>query len=78
MGAELPPVSTTVPWAGSDAEAIVFGPPSTSVSLANTTIAVAAVVLGHRRRVVDRGRRVVDTGDGDRDVADVGAALPRR
>ena len=37
-----PPVSTTVPFAGSDADAIVFAPPSGSVSLASTSIAVAA------------------------------------
>ena len=37
-----PPVSTTVPLAGSLAAAIVIGPPSTSVSLASTSIAVAA------------------------------------
>ena len=37
-----PPVSTTVPLAGSDADAIVFGPPSMSVSLASTSIAPAA------------------------------------
>jgi hypothetical protein len=33
---------TTVPFAGSDAELIVIGPPSTSVSLVSTGIAVAA------------------------------------
>ena len=31
----------TVPWAGWVTEAIVFGPPSGSVSLASTSIAVA-------------------------------------
>ena len=36
-----PPVSTTVPFAGSEADAIVFGPPSVSVSLASTSIAPA-------------------------------------
>ena len=33
---------TTVPFAGSEAELIVLGPPSTSVSLASTGTAVAA------------------------------------
>ena len=33
---------TTMPFAGSEAEAIVFGPPSTSVSFVNTGTAVAA------------------------------------
>ena len=33
---------TTVPFAGSDAEPIVFGPPSTSVSFVSTGTAVAA------------------------------------
>ncbi len=37
----LPPVSTTVPFAGSLAETIVIVPPSGSTSLANTAIAVA-------------------------------------
>jgi hypothetical protein len=37
-----PPVSTTVPFAGSDADEIVFGPASTSVSFVSTVIAVAA------------------------------------
>jgi hypothetical protein len=37
-----PPVSTTVPFAGSEADAIVFAPPSVSVSLASTSIALAA------------------------------------
>ena len=37
-----PPVSTTVPFAGSDAAEIVFGPASTSVSLFGTSTAVAA------------------------------------
>ena len=55
-----PPVITTVPFAGSDAEAIVFGPPSTSVSLASTSIAVAAAVLGDRRGVIDSDRSVVE------------------
>ena len=32
---------TTVPFAGSDAEPIVFGPPSGSVSFASTSIALA-------------------------------------
>ena len=32
---------TTVPLAGSDTESIVLGPPSTSVSLASTSIALA-------------------------------------
>ena len=36
-----PPVITTVPLAGWVTEAIVFGPPSGSVSLASTSIAVA-------------------------------------
>ena len=36
-----PPVSATVPFAGSEAEEIVFGPASTSVSLVSTVIAVA-------------------------------------
>jgi hypothetical protein len=36
-----PPVSTTVPFAGSDADAIVFAPPSASVSLASTSTALA-------------------------------------
>ena len=35
-------MSTTVPLAGSEADAIVMGPPSVSVSLASTSIAVAA------------------------------------
>ena len=33
--------TATVPWAGWVAEAIVFGPPSVSVSLAKTSIGVA-------------------------------------
>ena len=33
-----PPVIATVPWAGWVTEAIVFGPPSGSVSLASTSI----------------------------------------
>ena len=37
-----PPVSTTVPCAGSVALEIVFGPPSTSVSFVSTGTAVAA------------------------------------
>ena len=37
-----PPVITTVPLAGSEADAIVIGPPSASVSLASTAIGVAA------------------------------------
>ena len=37
-----PPVTTTVPFAGSDAEPIVIVPPSTSVSFASTGTAVAA------------------------------------
>ena len=36
-----PPVIATVPLAGWVTEAIVFGPPSMSVSLASTLIAVA-------------------------------------
>ncbi|KAK0338425.1 hypothetical protein LTR94_038734, partial [Friedmanniomyces endolithicus] len=39
----MPPVSTTVPLAGSDAVVMTLGPPSPpSVSLARTSIAVAA------------------------------------
>ena len=56
----------TVPLAGWVTEAIVMGPPSMSVSLARTSIAVAPDVLGDRGRVVDRDRGVVDAGDGDR------------
>jgi hypothetical protein len=41
-----PPVTTTVPFAGSEADAIVIGPPSESVSLANTSIGVAAESSG--------------------------------
>ena len=37
-----PPVNTTVPFAGSDADAIIIAPPSASVSLASTSIAPAA------------------------------------
>jgi hypothetical protein len=36
------PLTATVPRAGSDADAIVIGPPSGSVSLASTSIAPAA------------------------------------
>jgi hypothetical protein len=36
-----PPASRTVPCAGSDADAIVIAPPSVSVSLPSTSIAVA-------------------------------------
>ncbi len=36
-----PPVSTTVPWAGSVADAIALGPASGSVSLASTLTADA-------------------------------------
>ncbi len=38
----VPPVSTTVPWAGSVADAIAIGPASASVSLASTLTAVGA------------------------------------
>ena len=41
MSVRLSGATATVPWAGWVAEAIVFGPPSVSVSLASTSIAVA-------------------------------------
>ena len=37
----VPPVNTTVPFAGSDADAIINGPPSALASFASTSIAVA-------------------------------------
>ena len=52
-----PPVIATVPWAPSVFEAIVFGPPSVSVSLASTSIAVAAAssVDGRRESLTATG-----------------------
>ena len=41
MSDRLSGATATVPWAGWVTEAIVFGPPSGSVSLASTSIAVA-------------------------------------
>ena len=41
-----PPVNTTVPFAGSEAEAIVGGSPSGSLSLASTASGVAAESSG--------------------------------
>ena len=43
-----PPVITTVPLAGWVTETIVFGPPSTSVSLASTLIGFGPESLGTR------------------------------
>ena len=41
---------------------MAIGPSSMSVSLANTSIVVAGIILGDGRRIVDRDRRIVDTG----------------
>ena len=41
-----PPVNTTVPFAGSEADAIVVGSPSGSLSLASTASGVAAESSG--------------------------------
>jgi hypothetical protein len=44
-----PPVNTTVPFAGSDADSIVNSSPSASRSLANTSTGVAAESSGTDR-----------------------------
>ena len=63
-----PPVITTVPFAGcGHRRRPPSAPPSTSVSLASTSIAFAAESSATVAAVVDRRRRVVDTGDRDRD-----------